>query len=320
MTQLWLHVILRSLSLLVLGLILANAEKADPARMPISGAAWGLLGLISAGLYLNVYPKSERGQRLARFLRPLGFIGVVVVFAIFRRTTQDGHAAWLDFSYPEILGLIAFAYFSAALLYIPTRRWRWAAPACLVLLVILNMCSSAKLFSTPNLYIWPFGNGSHTALVLGGIVTAQIFFGLRPGTDERPAPRTAALGAVIFAALALVLGWLLTPLGISKIRATPAWTLWDIGAAVLMFTLLYWICDLKRKTSWAALVHPAGANTLTTYLLPDFWYLVFVLSAVTWMDTNFNMGWPGVVKSILFTLVMLGFAAALTRAKVRLQL
>jgi len=320
LVSLWLHVILRSLSLLVLGLILANAEKADPARMPIGPAAWGLIGLIGAGLYLNVYPKSERAQRLAKILRPLGFIAVVVVFAIFRRTTQDGHAAWLDFSYPEILGLIGFAYFSAALLYIPTRRWRWAAPASLVLLVVLNMCSSAKLISTPNLYMWPFGNGSHTALVLGGIVAAQIFFGLRPGADQRPSPRTASVIAVIFALIALAGGWLMTPLGISKIRATPTWTLWNIGAALLVFALLYWICDLKHKTAWAALVHPAGANTLTTYLLPDLWYFVFALAAVTWMDTHFNLGWPGVVKTVLFTLVMLGFAAALTRARVRLQL
>ena len=89
LVSLWLHVILRALSLLVLGLILANAEKADPARMPIGPAAWGLIGLIGAGLYLNVYPKSERAQRLAKILRPLGFIAVVVVFAIFGTLSLD---------------------------------------------------------------------------------------------------------------------------------------------------------------------------------------------------------------------------------------
>src|SRR5581483_2123574 len=108
LVSLWLHVLLRSLSLLVLGLILANVEKADTARMPVSASGWGLMGLVAAGLYLNVYPKSERGQRIARFLRPLGLMGVAFAFAIFRRTTHDGRAAWLDFSYPEILGLIAF--------------------------------------------------------------------------------------------------------------------------------------------------------------------------------------------------------------------
>lgn len=321
--SLWLHVLVRSLSLLVLGLILANAEKADPARMHMSGSLWALTGVVAAGLYLNVYPRSDRGQRLARILRPLGLIGVVVLFALFRRTTHDGHPAWIDFSYPEILGLIGFAYFSAAILYIPTRRWRWAAPAWLVLLIALNMACSAKLIHTPRMYLWPFGNGSHTALVLGGIVTAQIFFALRPGTDQRPAPRNAMLTSSLFALIALAAGWLLTPLGISKIRATPTWTLWDIGAAALVFTALYWICDLKKKSRWAALVHPAGSNTLTTYLLPDLWYFVlgaFALPAARWLDTHFSLGWPGVLRSIVFTLLMLGLASLLTRAKVRLQL
>jgi len=143
MAKLWLHVIVRSLSLLVLGLILANAEKADTARMGMSGSLWGLLGLISAGLYLNVYPKSR--QTYATVLRWIGLVAVVVVFAIFRRTTDDGRAAWIDFSYPEILGLIGFAYLAAALLYIPARRWRWAAPAWFVLLLALNVGWTARL-------------------------------------------------------------------------------------------------------------------------------------------------------------------------------
>ena len=42
---LWKHVISRSLGLVVLGLILANAEKGDPVRMGISTAAWALIGL-----------------------------------------------------------------------------------------------------------------------------------------------------------------------------------------------------------------------------------------------------------------------------------
>ena len=318
---LWLHVFVRSVCLLVLGLILANSEKADGARMGISGNVWALLGLIGAALYLNVYPKPQKTY--AAVLRAIGLIAVVVAFAIFRRETQDGRDAWIDFSYPEILGLIAFAYFAVALLYVPTRRWRWAAPAGFVLLLALNICSTARL--VPFLdhlsnYIWPFGNGSHVALVMAGVVTSQIFFGLRPGADPRPPAKRATITAVLFAFLALVSGWLCVPLGISKIRATPAWTLWNVGAAVLMFTLLYWICDQWQKTAWAAPVRPAGSNTLLTYLLPDLWYYVLGALGFTWIEAHFHFGWEGVVKSIAFTFLMLGFASLLTRARLRLQL
>src|SRR5579862_8527962 len=48
---LWRHIALRSLGLVVLGLILANGDKGDPARMGISQEAWTLLGLMGAILF-----------------------------------------------------------------------------------------------------------------------------------------------------------------------------------------------------------------------------------------------------------------------------
>jgi predicted acyltransferase len=128
------------------------------------------------------------------------------------------------------------------------------------------------------------------------------------------------LRAVVIGLFAIAAGWLLTPLGISKIRATPTWTLWNIGAAMLVFTLLYWICDQRRRTAWAAVVRPAGANTLLTYLLPDLWYFLLGMTGLTYLASHFNFGWAGVVRSVVFTLLMLAFATILTRSKVRLQL
>jgi predicted acyltransferase len=321
--SLWLHVALRSLSLLVLGLILANAERVNASRTGISGSAWALLGLLGAGLYLNVYPRSPWFSRYAKVLRVLGLVGVAAAFLIFRRTARDGHIAWIDPSYPEILGLIAFAYFAVAILYIPTRRWRWAAPAWFVLLLALNIASTAKIIPALNhlsLYVWPFGNGSHVCLVMAGVVTSQIFFGMGRGENSRPAATHATIVAVGFALSALIAGGITMPLGISKIRATPAWTLWNVGTAVLVFTALYWICDRRGHTAWAVPFRPAGSNTLLTYLLPDLWDFVFGTLGITLLETHFNAGWPGVVKSLVFTGLMLALSWALTRVRVRLQL
>jgi heparan-alpha-glucosaminide N-acetyltransferase len=321
--MLWLHVFVRSASLIVLGLILANADKVDPRRTGISGALWGLCALIFACLYLNVYAKSQRFSRYAGFLRAVGLIGVMVAFLIFRRTTTEGHAAWIDPEYPEILGLIGYTYFAAAVLYLPTRRWRWAAPTCLVLSLALCVATAARIVVLPRSFhwwVWPFSNGAMVCLVMAGIFTSQIFFGPHPAVNSRPPTRTATLTAISFALVALAAGWLSAPLGISKIRATPAWVLWNIGAAVLAFTLLYWICDRRGQTAWASLVRPAGSNTLLTYLLPDLWYFLLGTVGLTWFDTHFAFGWEGVIKSVVFTLLMLVLASMLTRARVRLQL
>ena len=59
----------------------------------------------------------------------------------------------------------------------------------------------------------------------------------------------------------LLAGWLLTPLGISKIRATPTWGLYSAGAATLAFLALYWVCDVHKHVRWAAIVKPAVQHT-----------------------------------------------------------
>ena len=320
---LWLHVLIRAASLIVLGLILANAEKADPSRMPISGNLWALIGLVGAALYLNIYPKSERFPAYSKILRVLGLIGVIVMYAIFRRTTQGGNVAWIDPSYPEILGLIGFTYLGVAVLYIPTRRWKWAAAAWFLALLAFNILSTARLVPLPGslpMYIFPFDNGAMACIVMAGVVVSQIFLGASPGIDPRPAPKQAMTVAISLGIVALIAGWICIPLGISKIRATPTWSLWSIGAAILLFTCLYWICDVRRQTNWAFLLKPAGTNALLTYLLPDLWYFLMGTLGITYLDTHLNLGWPAVVKTVVFTLVMLSFASLLTRARVRLQL
>ena len=317
--RLWLHVLHRAAALVILGLILANAEKANPSLMPISGNLWALLGLLSAALYLNVYPVSLRFPHYARMLRGIGLAGVVVLLAVFRRTAHDGHVAWIDPSYPEILGLIGFSYLAVAFLYIPTRRWKWAPLSWFAVLLALCILSIARLIPIPDgmpIYLWPFDNGAMSSIVMAGVVTSRLFLGM----DRRPEPRTASFQAVGLAVLMLIGGWICVPLGISKIRATPTWSLWCIGAAMLLFTLLYWICDLKRQTKWAFFVKAAGSNTLLTYLLPDLWYFLFAAMGVTYLDTHLAVGWPAVIKTVVFTMLMLSLAALFTRAKVRLQL
>jgi hypothetical protein len=319
MPALWLHVLLRSVSLIVLGLILANAGKVSPARTGLSGAAWGLIALLGGVLFWNVYPASKRYPMLFRMLRGVGLLLLVAMYALFQRITPAGRAGWIDGSYPEILGLIGYTYLSVTALYLITRRWLWAPLAWFVVLIALCAVSTLHWIDFPNtlpLYLWPFSNGSWAAMTMAGVVTSAIFLG-----DHRwRTARHKMLVAIAFAIPVLIAGWLLTPLGISKIRATPTWSLYSVGAAVLCFTLLYWICDVNKRTAWAAIVRPAGSNTLLTYLLPDFYAFLITLTGAVYFETHFAAGWPGVIKSVTFTLCILAVSALLTRCRLRMQL
>lgn len=316
---LWMHVALRTASLMTLGLILANADFADASRMMLSPALWAICALTGAALFLNEYGNAERYALRHRAMRIFGLFLVVAMFAIFRHSPGSGHGEWIDFSYPEILGLIGYTYFAVAVLYIPTRRWNWAPPVLFVAMMAFNILTTARwiTFHRPMpYYVWPFDNGAMAAIVLAGIVTSGIFL----GSHRLQTLREKILLGLSFGFLSLIAGWILTPLGISKIRATPTWSLYSIGAATLLFTALYWVCDVKKVTRWAFFVRPAGSNTLTTYLLPDFWDFILAAASIHYLDTHFNYGWQGVVRCVIFTALILALSGLLTRARIRLRL
>ena len=316
---LWWHILLRCCALLGLGLILANAQSVNALATHMRGSLWALLALLGGGLVLNVYPNGL-SRLIVLILRSLGAVLVVTMFAIFRRQLPDGQLAWIDFSYPEILGLIALTYLAACLLYIPTRRLRWAPLGWFALLLLFNIACLAHWIASPvdraTMYGFPFDNGAMASIVMAGVVVSSLFLSEKLRTDPR---RQFALGFA-FAAVAALLGLLLRPLGISKIRATPTWALWSIAAATAVFMLFYFLLDLRRRTRWSRPFRAPGANTLLTYLLPDLFYYSVAFLHLGKAIGRYNQGRSGVLRALCFTGVIVGLSYLFTRARLRLQL
>lgn len=316
------HIVLRTIALLVFGLILANTDAGSAALMHgLNTYVWGLLALLGAMLIWAVYPRNPGKQSLVRGLRLSGLVLLVLMAAIFRRTLRDGRTAWIDFSYPEILGLIGLTYLCVSVFYLLTRRYAWAPFAWLVALTLFCCASAGKLLLFPDhtsMWLWPPSNGSMAMLAMAGVFISTIFFG--PLAVRFNTPNRRIVAGLTFAILAALAGLAAVPLGISKNRGTPTWSLWSIAASAAIFTLLYWICDVRHRSKWAAFIRPAGSNTLLTYLVPDLIYFVIAASGNLWFRNHFSYGAPGVIRACVSTAIMLGIAALLTRARVRLQL
>lgn len=317
--KLWMHVVFRSLALMVLGILLANHSKVDPALTGIGENAWVLFGLTGAILFWNVYPRSDKRQALYRFLKYVGLLMVTIAFVIFRRRTPDGHVAWLDFGYWEILGLIGQSYLAACILYIPFRRIRWAPLFWLTALTALNVFTRLQGIREHDfpLRLWPFGNGDFTSIILAGVVGSMIFL------DKSFAKnfKDKTMWGLGYACLLFVAGYCLRPLGLSKNEGTPTWCLYCAGAGVLIMLVLYWIADLKHQTRWARFVKPAGSNTLLTYLLPYIFYAALGGFLHYWVvSLGMNEGLPGLGKSLSFTGIILAWSGLMTKLKFRLQL
>jgi heparan-alpha-glucosaminide N-acetyltransferase len=309
------HVVTRSVSLVVMGLFLANLHNIDPQQTGISRPLWALLMFAGIILVWNRYPQSSKLGSFYRVLRWSGLLLLAWLVFIFRRRTGQNSYASLDFSYPEILGLIGCAYFSVSILYLLFKKSFWVFVACLAALNALNIAAHMGLLpwleSIP-IYFWPFETGASASITMAGLAASFIFFDKTVAATFQAKARWAmAYAAVLFGA-----GWVLAPLGISKDRGTPAWCLYSAAACVVMFLILYWIAYVRRFTSWAGFVHPAGSNTLTTYLLPWICY-------ATPFHRIFSYGsqaWLGVVRALVFTAFILAAAALATRLKIRLHL
>jgi heparan-alpha-glucosaminide N-acetyltransferase len=320
---LWFHIVLRVFALLVLGLILANADQGDGTRMGISLYAWALTGLLGGVLLWNVY--SGLKQWLVMTLRVLGAILIAAMYAIYRSVPRPAHGwhhampgGWIDFGYPEILGLIGLTYLAVCILYVPTRRWLWAPVAWFVALVAFNAacCAGWLPMDRVSMYQWPFGNGAMASITMAGVVVSSIFLDEhRWRSHGQKIALAMSLGVVCF-----LTGLLLRPLGISKIRATPTWCLWSIASSCVIFAALYWICDVHKRTGWAWLVRTAGSNTLLTYLLPDFYFFLAAWLGFDALLGHWNAGWPGIVRALGFTVGILLLSHMLTRMRLRMQL
>ena len=315
------YIVLRAVALVVLGLILVNGPEGDAARMHgLGGFEWTLLALLGAFLVWLDYPKTGSSERqlLYRVLRCCGVLLLVVLAVLYRRTNPDTKlAAWLTFGYPEILGLIGYTYLVAGFCYLATRRWLWAPLGWFAAFLALNVLSAAKIVSTQHpWWVWPPQNGAQPALVFAGVVISTLFF-LDPRCNTLV---RKAVPTLVFGALAAVAAWLLSPLGISKIRATPTWVLYTVAACCVIYCALYFVCDVKKLTGWTAPFRSAGSNTLLTYLLPDIWFFVLSAAGSTWLGMHINYGAVGVVRAAVFTALMLAISSLLTRFRVRLQL
>ena len=310
---LWRHILSRGAGLIVLGLILANAGKADATRIGFDKNAWALTGLMGGILFWLAPSQDPKRAALFKALRLVGLALLLATFATFRQ--KDG--GWINGGYPEILGLIGYTYLASSLLYLLTRRWLWAPLGWTILLMTGCSLVTAYHFRIHlPLYVWPFESGAMASITMAGIVTATIFFGAHRWQSERG--RMAL--AVAFSVVAAIAGWVLTPLGISKIRATPTWCLYSVAAATVVFTFLHWLCDVKKLRRWATFVKAAGENTLMTYLVPDLYYFAAALTGFRYIDTHFSSGPAGVIRALVFTSLVLGLASLLTRARVKLQL
>jgi predicted acyltransferase len=272
-----LHVIVRTLSLLLIGILIVN-EWPDSEKMGWSAALWCTLMFLSAIFAFSslTVPHWERMSRVITVvLRVLGLASLVFLAFAFRGKDDHRIITLSPFSihteWYGILGLIGWAYLVAALVFLLFRGYRTALLGCVVLLFCLYPADRAGAFDGFWLSrIVGIGGtlGSQGAIAAAGLLLGSIL--LAPEvTAVRARTRFALLFIAGCSAGALLLHGLY---GINKNSATPSWCLWACAITASLWLFFYLLADVRPQSPLARLAKPfaiAGSNVLLAYLLSE---------------------------------------------------
>ena len=307
--QILAHIILRSLSLLVMGFFTVNIDHLNATASGISKEWFEIIMVLAFFLRWNLYPKATDWKKhLYLALQITGVLILILLFVIFRGG-KDG-TSFMTPSWWGILGLIGWTYLITASIYLFARKSPIYLIASWILFTFLNIAEQARWFHTPI----P-GGGAFQGFAFAGIA-ATLLIDRAKTAEKRLKLPIQYLGIAI---LMIAAGFILRNFFIiSKIHATPTWVFLCNGIAFGVFALVYFLVDLKGKGEWFRWISPAGSSTLTCYLIPYVYYSVatFAFTLPVFLKT----GAIGLGKSFVYTMIIIGITALLGKLKIKLKI
>lgn len=358
--HLLMHVILRTLSLLLLEVLLVNGTPT--ARLiGYSGTLWVVLMFAAVILtFCQIAPfwlrKDDaraqlRWRRISIIIRAISFSLLILLTLSWRKsiTSADGHEQihrivsfspfFIEFGWWEILGRIGWAYLIGSLAFLIFRYNRLALSTCVTLLLglwIAQAAGSFRDFQLPGI-LAPVGNAliifvssinqvveiGETLGSRSAITVAGVLLATILITPETSTSRSRIRFTLWFiAATALAAMIFFKPYLIWKNNATPAFCLWACCLTAAVW-LLFFIAGDVLKWNW--LTRPcaiAGQNVLLAYLLSRAFKPCFVLLGISeWYGNLGNISLASALtRSIVISVLLLTLTAALNRAGFRLKL
>ncbi|SOD82069.1 DUF5009 domain-containing protein [Spirosoma fluviale] len=307
-----LHVVLRSIALLVMGVFLVNGESIDEKETGIHRLVWNVLSCCSFILIWNAYPKTAASW-IVLVAKGIGVATLIGLAFVYRGEEEKRFAThWWG-----ILGLIGWSYLAAALVTVFAQNRISILLAAWVGFSILSMVSAADLLPEFLSFIpSAIRGGTLVGLTMGGVVVSTIFTYFRQQADYKRMSFVFLLAAVALIGLSV---YTRTFWGLSKLAATPAWLFLCSAFSMLAFTAIYWLVDRGGNVQKLRFIKPAGTDTLLCYLIPYFAY-----AFTTLLDLHLPgvllTGGIGLLKSVLFALLCVWITGRLNKIGVRLKL
>jgi predicted acyltransferase len=331
LARVWLHVLARTLGLLVIGVFMVNEETISADRGTLTPAQWTLLMYLGVSLVWCTMHRLAGNVAVQLVMRAVG-VALLVAAALLYRGRGEPSLIELRPQWWGILGLIGWAYLVASIVYILFRTQLAAIVGAVALLHCVYIADAVGAFDSLT-WVTRFVGiggmlGSHAAITVSGVALGMI---LMPDSAMRSHGSRLRWGLLYGCGLAAA-GWLLHSAHdlhrmfiINKIHATPPWCLWCSAITTWAWVLVYWLTDVRLWRRWAGVLQRAGQNPLVAYMLAPVLYAVFTIVAdisalpITYEELGRTFA-IGFWRSVGFALLLVWLAGRLLRTGIQLKL
>ncbi len=314
--ELGLHITMRFLGLIVLGLFMMNTETGfDQTRMGMSISLWGLFSFMFAILVWNAYPV-KLDKRITISLKTTGWIGLLILFLTYK--TPDGEG--MQIHWWGILGLIGWAYLIAIGIYLISKAQVLTIGVSIGFITVFYALFKGSLLPGNALIDFlggQLGHLIHTSIVLSGTVVSLLLF-----NENKPIGLSRRLiNLALFMVLIVVSAIALRPyFSISKIWATPSWAFFSIAICTTIFLAIYYMVEVKTISQGLKWLTPAASNPLLIYILPYIIAHISTLTGLRLVPSMATQGIPGIIWTMAYAILMIAIVRWLNKFHLRLRL
>lgn len=313
------HIIGKTISLLVIGVLMINSDRVNSEITGMSKNLWTIIMYVGIFLVWNKYTENDKNFFTLSGLRLAGVTILVALVLKFNSGEIENNGSLITGSW-GIFGIIGWGYLIAAFVYLAVRNSILNTIVAIFFFLTFNVLSNLNLLNSINIIKPAFGvviEGSVPLFVLSGVFTTLLL----EKYSKTNFPKFI-ISLVTIGVISILAGLVLSNLFITaKMQPTAGWALICVGISMLLFSLLYWIIDIKKHIRWSFFLKPAGENSFTTYIIAVVLYcLISVTGIPILIYKQSEVHLLVIAGSLIWALVSVGLASILARYNIRLKL
>jgi heparan-alpha-glucosaminide N-acetyltransferase len=313
------HIIGKSISLLVIGVLMLNSQRVDPDITGMSKYIWTMFMYVGIFLVWNRYTENDKNFFTVSALKLVGLTILIALVLKFGSGKMENNGSLITSSW-GVLGIIGWGYLISAFVYLAVRNSILNTVVALLFFVALNILSSLNLLSSLNIakpIIGVLIEGSVPVFMLSGLL-ATIILEKYSKDNYLKGILTLISISVISVLAGIVLQIFISGAGPQSVFATP---LVYSGICMIFYVIFYYLIEIKNEVNLSSFLQSTGKNAYTVFLVSYFMYNLIWLTGVPaffYKQEAISIGY--LTGSAIFTLLVVAISVLLGKLNIRLKI